>query len=54
MHGGPLCPTAYLIIGRGTGTETCEMGSVFPPDDLWIGLDTYTNCIVIYDSLLKV
>ena len=24
-----------------------------PPDDLWIGLDIYTNCILIYDLLLK-
>ena len=43
-----------LISGRGTGTETCVIGSVFPPDDLWIDLDTYTNCTVIYDFLLKV
>ena len=43
-----------LITGRGTGIETCGIGSVFPPDDLWIGLDTYMNCILIYDLLLKV
>ena len=24
-------------------TETCGMGSVFPPDELWIDFDTYTN-----------
>ena len=43
-----------LITDGGTGTKTCGIGSVFPPDDLWIGLDTYTNCILIYDLLLKV
>ena len=37
----------------GTGNETYGMGSVFPHDDLWIGLDTYTNCILICDLLLK-
>ena len=30
-----------------------QIGSVFPPGDLWIGLDTYMNCILIYDLLLK-
>ena len=25
------------------GTETCEMDNVFPPDDLWFGLDTYDS-----------
>ena len=42
------------ISGRGTGTETYGVCSVLPPDDLWIGLDTYMNCILIYDLLLKV
>ena len=41
-----------LITGQGTGTETCGIDSVFPPDDLWIGLDTYMNCILIYDLFL--
>ena len=36
----------------GTGTESCGLGNVFPSDDLWIGLDTYTNCILICDLLL--
>ena len=27
-------------------TETCGVDNVFPPDDLWIGLDTYTNCVL--------
>ena len=39
---------------RGIGTETCGIGSVFPPDNHWIGLDTYINYILIYDLLLKV
>ena len=43
-----------LIQGRGTSTETCRISSVFPPDDLWIGLDNYLNCILIYDLFLKV
>ena len=43
-----------MITGQGTGTETCGIGSVFPSDDLWIGLDTYMNCILIYDLFLKV
>ena len=43
-----------LIICRGTGTETCGTGSVFPTDDLLIGLDAYTNCILLCDLLLKV
>ena len=30
------------------GTETCEVGNVFSPDDLWIGLNTYTNYALIY------
>ena len=29
-----------LITGRGTGTKTCEIGGVFPPDGVWFGLDT--------------
>ena len=37
-----------LIAGRGAGTETCGIDSVFPPDDPWTGLDTYTNCTLIY------
>ena len=37
-----------LITGRGTGTEARRIGSVFLPDDLWIGLDTNMNCILIY------
>ena len=40
-----------LFTGRGTGTETHGIGNVFPPDDLWISLDTYKNCILIYDLL---
>ena len=43
-----------LITGRGTGTETSGIGSVFPLDDLWIGLDTYMNCTLICDLFLKV
>ena len=42
-----------LITGRGTGTVTCWIGGVFPPDDLWIGLDIYMNCILIYDWFWK-
>ena len=59
VGGGPLTPMVVahlsipLIAGRGTGTETCGIGSVFPADDIWVGLDTYTNCILIYDLLLK-
>ena len=57
---GPLTPmvpvhlSISLITGRGTGTVTCGIGSVFPPNDLWIGLDTYMDCILIYDLLLQV
>ena len=40
---GKICKGLYVWIG-----------SVFPPDELWIGLDTYTNCIWMYDLLLKV
>ena len=43
-----------LISGRGTGTDTCGIGSAFPPDDPLIGLDTHTNCTLIYDLLLKI
>ena len=61
MEGGsplpPLVPahlSSPLITGRGTGTETCGIGGVFPPDDLLIGLDAYMNCILIYDLFWKV
>ena len=61
MEGGsPLTPMvpAHLSISsitdRGAGTETYGIGSVFPPDDIWIGLDIYVNCILIYDLFLKV
>ena len=43
-----------LITGRRTGTETYWIGGVFPPDDLWIFLDTYLNCILIYAWFFKV
>ena len=60
-HGGgnPLTPVVsghlsiLFITGRGTGTKTCGKGSVFPPDDICIGLDTFTNCILIYDLFLN-
>ena len=29
--------------------KTCGVGNMFPPDDLSIGLDTYTNCALIYN-----
>ena len=57
--GSPLTPmvpahlSIPLITGRGTGTETCRIGSAFPSDDLWIGLDTCTNCTLVYDLILK-
>ena len=53
----PMVPAPLsipLMTGRGTVTETCGIGSVFPSDDLWIGLDTDTNCTLIYDLFLKV
>ena len=56
-HLTPMVPAhwfIHLITGRVAGTETYGICNVFPPDDLWIGLDTYTNCILIYDLLLKV
>ena len=58
--GSPLTPmvpahlSIPLISGRGTVTETCGIGCVVPPDDLWIGLDTYTNCTLVYDLLSTV
>ena len=39
-----------LNTGRGTGIETCGIGSVFPPDDPW----TFKNCTLISDLLFKV
>ena len=42
-----ICPP--IITGRGVGVETCVVDNVFPPDDFWFGLDTYTNgafCII--------
>ena len=33
-----------LITSLGTGTETCGVGNVFPPDYPWVGLDTNMNC----------
>ena len=36
------------------GTETCRVGDVFLSDDLWFGADIYTNCVLIYNSHLKV
>ena len=61
MEGGsPLTPimpvhlSNPLNTGRGTDIETCGIGSVFPLDKLWISLDSYTNCTLIYDLLLKV
>ena len=53
-NGTPAHLSIALITVRGTGTETCGIGSVFPPDRIWIGSDTYTNCTLIYDLLLKV
>ena len=47
----PAHLSIHLITGRETGTKTCAIGSVFPPDILWIGLDTYANCTLIYDLL---
>ena len=47
-HGaGPVvCPfTTY----RGVGTETCGVDNVFPPDDLWFGLDT---CDSLYECII--
>ena len=38
-----------FITGRGIGPETCWAGSMFPPDNLWIDLDTYTNCALTYN-----
>ena len=38
----------------GKAPKTCGIGNVFSPDVLWIGLDTYMNCILIHDLLLKV
>ena len=37
-------PMAPVITGLGVGTKTCEVDNVFPPNDLWFGLDTYTGC----------
>ena len=50
----PACFPIPLITGRGTGTETCGIGSVFPHDDLWVSLDYYTNYTLIYYLLFKV
>ena len=36
-----MVPTHYLFLE--VGTETCEVDTVFPPDDLWFGSDIYTN-----------
>ena len=38
--GTVVCP---FTTGREIGTETCGMDKVFPPDDLWFGLDTYDS-----------
>ena len=46
------CPPS--ITGRGKGTETCEVDSVFPPDDLWLGADTSMNCVILYNLCLDV
>ena len=48
--GTVVCP---FTTGRWVGTETCGMDNVFPPDDLYFGLDTYNNlydciCITVY------
>ena len=50
----PMVPahlSTPLITGLGIGTETCGVGSVFAPDDLWIGLDTYTSCEIFTQKL---
>ena len=39
-----------ISTGRGIGTETNGIDNVFPPDDLWFGLNTqmdFYNCIYI-------
>ena len=43
-----------IVTGGGEGIETCEVVNVFPPNDLWFGLDTYTNCAVSYSLYLDV
>ena len=35
-------------------TEICEVDDVFPPNGLWFGSDTYTNCAVTYNLNLDV
>ena len=37
-----------IITGRGVGTGTGKMDTVFPPGDLWFGSDTSTNYAVLY------
>ena len=38
--GSVVCP---FTTGRSIGTETFGMDNVFPPDDLYFGLDTNTG-----------
>ena len=33
-HGAGTFGSPYIKTGRGMGTETCGVSSVFPPDDL--------------------
>ena len=40
-----------LDTSRRIGTITYWVDNVFPPDDLGFGLDTNTNCAVIYDLI---
>ena len=43
-----------LLIGRGLGTATFEVGNVFAPDDLWFGSDTNTHCEFLNNLYLDV
>ena len=57
--GTVVCPITTVIR---MGTKTCEMEDVFPPDDLWFGLDTYDSlyeyiyiyvCVCEFGSLMS-
>ena len=50
----PAHLSTQLNTGRGIGTATCEADDVFPPHDLWFGLDTNSNFAAMYSLYLDV
>ena len=51
---GMLYPCHDYVCMYVLGTETCGVGNVFSPDDLWFGSDTYASSVLICNLHLDV